>query len=574
MTPRIVLRYIVMAMLCVASVATGQNAGDEVAVATPLPLTGGCEFNSELALDVYFVAGPDLNNETVFSEVLVGITPAPEPLAIPECRYWYVEPRDGVDTAAACQEVLSQRIPGLRLFEARDADIDDIIALEHLQALILYRTDLTESGIDRLWPLTELRILRLGGTAFSDRNVASLSVMTELRELGVGYTDISESGVADLVSFLPGLERLYLPSNTIGHAGLEHVATLDNLVALDLRSIRFDNDDLMPLAIMGGLEELYLGGWVLEELDDDGTMGLIPTGPADAHMAPLAGLTSLRVLILDHSRITDSGVAHLAGLQELEALYIHGRRVTDAGVVHLTGLSRLHALTLIYTDITDMGVAQLASLRALQQLDVIGSSINGTGLQSLTDLPLQRLCLRGTHITDDALAAIAEMPGLTELALDRTNISDAGLRHLAELTDLRDLRLGRTGITGSGLEYLEGLTSLESLSLTGTQITSQGLAYLAPLRDLRNLDLSTTPISDEGLPHLAGMRLRQLCLCETRVTDDALPHLTALPELQRLDLSETVITRDAVAAIRDEFPEGMSLSLHGDPGWGHGLCID
>lgn len=55
-------------------------------------------------------------------------------------------------------------------------------------------------------------------------------------------------------------------------------------------------------------------------------------------------------------------------------------------------------------------------------------------------------------VTDDTLAALADLPKLRELTLNDTAITDAGLATLATLPSLETLRIARTQVTAEGLQ--------------------------------------------------------------------------------------------------------------------------
>ena len=72
----------------------------------------------------------------------------------------------------------------------------------------------------------------------------------------------------------------------------------------------------------GQLEMSRLGGLFL----DDTELFL-----DDTELAHLKGLTNLRILELDRTRVTDAGLSHLKGLTELSIVFLHDTRITKAG---------------------------------------------------------------------------------------------------------------------------------------------------------------------------------------------------------------------------------------------------
>ncbi len=74
---------------------------------------------------------------------------------------------------------------------------------------------------------------------------------------------------------------------------------------------------------------------------------------ADDWVAPLKGLTGLKKLHLEKTKITDKALNTVAGLANLEYLNIYGTGVTDAGLDKLNKLKKLKSLYLWQTKVTE-----------------------------------------------------------------------------------------------------------------------------------------------------------------------------------------------------------------------------
>jgi len=151
----------------------------------------------------------------------------------------------------------------------------------------------------------------------------------------------------------------------------------------------------------------------------------------DDDLAPLVGLSELRYLCLNGTKVTDRGLSYMAGLKKLRTLYLGDTRVTDAGLTHIGGLSEL-----------------------------------------------RELWLRGTLVSDVGMEDLATLTGLHSLLLDRTSLTDAGLAHLKSLKSLRSLGLSGTRVTDAGLVHLKALASLQFVDLYDTGVTDAGIATL------------------------------------------------------------------------------------------------
>jgi hypothetical protein len=120
-------------------------------------------------------------------------------------------------------------------------------------------------------------------------------------------------------------------------------------------------------------------------------------------------------------------------------------------------------------------------------------------LEPLKDLKgsLVHLNLRGQPVTDDQLAHLKDLTGLTELHLERTQITDKGLVHLKGLVNLEYLNLYGTNVSDAGLANLEGMKKLKHLYLWQSKATKAGadkLKKAIPQLDVNlGIDLSKPP---------------------------------------------------------------------------------
>jgi hypothetical protein len=80
-------------------------------------------------------------------------------------------------------------------------------------------------------------------------------------------------------------------------------------------------------------------------------------------LAQLSGETSLEVLCLDHTKITDTGISHLRGLSNLAYLSLADTAITDAGLIHLKALSNLDKLDVAGTPVSDAGLLDFLRAR-------------------------------------------------------------------------------------------------------------------------------------------------------------------------------------------------------------------
>ncbi len=137
---------------------------------------------------------------------------------------------------------------------------------------------------------------------------------------------------------LPGARR-------VDDAGLAHLDSLHSLEFLNLRSTRVTDSGLDHVARLHRLQ------W----------LSLAHTSVSDAGLASLAKLPALQVLDLRGAHhVSDAGLAHVAGHRKLAELDLSDNpRITNSGLDSLREMTSLRILSLDRTAVTDQGVDRL-----------------------------------------------------------------------------------------------------------------------------------------------------------------------------------------------------------------------
>jgi predicted choloylglycine hydrolase len=145
---------------------------------------------------------------------------------------------------------------------------------------------------------------------------------------------------------------------------------LHKLPDLGEMSIRTRKLDDAGMAVLGGLQKLYLLNLNTSAVGDDG-------------LKVVAKLPRLRTLLLGSTRVTDAGLAHLEGQTQLENLSFQSDPVTDAGLAHLAGLTTITGLNLKETKVTDAGLVHLKAMSRLTKLNLAGTSVTDEGVAKI-----------------------------------------------------------------------------------------------------------------------------------------------------------------------------------------------
>lgn len=265
---------------------------------------------------------------------------------------------------------------------------------------------------------------------------------------------------------------------------------------------------------------------------------------SDPDLAVLGTITTLKVIDLSHTRITDIGFEHLKNLPAVHTLNLYyAEQIGDGAMASLKNWKHLRELNVRGTKVTDVGIGHLGGVSSLESLDAGYALVTDAGFEPLANLPrLKSLRIGGNKMTDVGLSALRLFPALTALDISGAQRTDSGLWSVA--------------LTDQGLENIAGLTNLQHLSVKGAKITDTGFQKLAPLTKVKSLDIGDTQLSARGLAILKTFsRLESLDASgAARVTDDIVPLLAALQNLRWVDLSGTKATAAGAERLRASRP--------------------
>ncbi len=263
--------------------------------------------------------------------------------------------------------------------------------------------------------------------------------------------------------------------------------------------------------------------------------------------------------------MTDVGLAHLVDLSSLRVLRLRATRITDHGLVEcLPLMPQLRELNLSYLDITGRSLDACQQLSGLESLNLRHTPVDGDSIVRLVDRfahILRKVTLDNTVLCDQDLAEFPQESALRKLAIADTGISDVGLQYIAGLRDLEDLTLSCTAVSDDGIRYLEGKTSLKAIELFRTQVTDTSLVWLSDL-PINTLGLGATQVTDAGMPSLTDFsQLEWLDLARTSISDRGLRFLSQSEKLNALFLESTRVTNDGLAFLTQLPLLTLSLNL-------------
>jgi hypothetical protein len=193
-------------------------------------------------------------------------------------------------------------------------------------------------------------------------------------------------------------------------------------------------------------------------------------------------------------QLNDAQFAHLFAMPSLRSVMISQSNGLPPPVLRaLSSSSTLEILRLSETPLTDGEAALLGSMRGLKDLSLSGMTITDAAIEHLAaSLPqLRTLEIQGdnpvgeilpfitaTSITDRSCAALSGHPTLRYVNLNFTAITDKGIAHLASCPNLGTLTVRGTEISPHSLESLLAMPHLGFLDVEGTRLTKQDCEQL------------------------------------------------------------------------------------------------
>jgi Leucine-rich repeat (LRR) protein len=451
-------------------------------------------------------------------------------------------------TDAGLEQVVAALDPTIESMDLTNWSITDrslalLRRFVNLRELDLTQTGLTDEGLRHLEGMPKLARISLPARA-TDQAMKTLATLPALQEIDAERTAITEEGLKVLVG--RNLKRVSLPVQARTDRGLRHwVGCLDP-----------------------DLAEIELGDWLL----------------SDEAFSELRRFRWLKSLAIRSTRYSKEALKHLVGLR-LTRFEDDSRRFTneEASLLIRAFDPQIEQLSLTGDKLTDRAVRELATLPKLKKLSLEGANeITDAGMEALARLPhLEELHLTSPHLTDRSFRIFAESRTLRSLHLESEHFTEncfkplagknyldlltpaaarngVGLRHLAAALDPNRTSLELRGwdLADGDLEVLYRFRKLTSLNLPSEQILGHGLAALGDLK-LDFFEVPAAARNDLGLQHFARVsqpEITQLELRGWKITDASLAQLQRFRKLRTLNLDETGITDEGVAALA-----GMNL---------------
>ena len=236
---------------------------------------------------------------------------------------------------------------------------------------------------------------------------------------------------------------------------------------------------------------------VMAALEGDGALIRTEAG-APPWVGRLLGEGNIQQVVraeLPNRGMSDENIHRLTQLRAPRTLIVSGRGFTNVQARRLRSIPSLRVLVLDSTRATD-SVARW--LRWVNPRLVVFRSEH-TAIATLRWRGVEVMVApHGDRRLHEQLGRRHFQHAVWVFA-DDTPLDDRDLVHLQSLGKLRWLSLRGTRVTDQGMPLVARLETLEELDLEGTEITDAGLALLARLTRLQTIDLRSTSVTAEGI---------------------------------------------------------------------------
>lgn len=450
----------------------------------------------------------------------------------------------------------------------------DLIAamsdVRELEAIWFCQTPVTEALASAVQHIGGVRLIGFENCSIDEQALISL----------VDLPNVADVSMYGLRSVVPEVDECEIETKD-GHPGTLNLAFLNHskgLHSISVHGTRMINLGSVNKGFQSQISRVSLSfqdfeSELLAKLLTPSLKSLDLTGSKTDGCTPLAALSEceqLQSLLLRDSRVFSSWAGCQVSLPQLTTLNLSGLQLTQADLEWIWSSLLLEKLDLSRNTLEIKSCKQLSGFGVLRDLKLEGlnlksipTTVNATTLEHLSlrqnllaDADLSALqCYRALKTLDlsfcrlELLPPLQEFGRLTELSLDASYFSPSDFRELGSLTALRLLSLGSCGVDGETLKSLAALTNLFSLTLYDNDLDCDSVQCLAGFEHLDDLDLSgNVRLSGAALGHLP-ISIKNLNLASTGLQDKDLSGLLRLTQLDFLDVSDTSITDQCLAAL-------------------------
>ena len=272
----------------------------------------------------------------------------------------------------------------------------------------------------------------------------------------------------------------------------------------------------------------------------------------------LAALPNLESLNISNSHVAADSLTAIGKAQSLKNIDFTNSDTNDRVVSELARIPHIQTLNLSGTQVTGGSATGLGSMRELTDLSLAGTSADDQIIARLSALPLRRLDLSKSRITNASLPVILKIATLESLNVSFCRVTGEAFKGFGK-SDIKELSVGETAFGIEGFKAIKGMKSLEKLNVYGTGLVQhQSCNVFRTFPNLKTLNAGKNGIGDPGMVvFFKGHKtLEELELHDNKaITDNGLAALIAVKTLRLLNVGGTSCGAAGGQALKAKLPE-------------------
>lgn len=193
--------------------------------------------------------------------------------------------------------------------------------------------------------------------------------------------------------------------------------TKNEVVAVDPVTLSSEQSEQMPF--QAALAHLVQSG--------DDTIRLFDFSPTSEQLETLASIEQLRILRIDHGRLTPQAGEFLASMPHLEQLHFRGVSLDDATLEAIAKSRTIWLLNISGAKLSHEAIARLSDMPKLRQLRLAIENGGNRYAEAVAKIKtLRALHLIGIGINNDGLKLVAGLPNLESIYIDDSSVDENG----------------------------------------------------------------------------------------------------------------------------------------------------
>lgn len=273
----------------------------------------------------------------------------------------------------------------------------------------------------------------------------------------------------------------------------------------------------------------------------------------------LSAMPNLESLDVSNTPLAADSLTVLAKAQSLKSINLSTSDANDRVVSELSRIPHLQSLDLTGTHVTGGSATAFGSMQELTELTLAGTAANDQVVASLTALPISKLNLASSQITNASLPMLLKIPTLETLNVAMcSNLTGEGFKGFGK-SDIKDLSVGATRFGIEGFMAIKGMGSLEHLNVYQAGLVQHNSCNVfRTFPNLKTLNAGNNGVGDPGLDKFfkGHKSLEKLELHLNKgITDNGLRALIGVKTLKELDVSSTSCGAAGAQGLKEYLPE-------------------